>query len=60
MMEKKKDPIIQVLRVFEMSMIIATHLCQFYNVVVIRSVLFGVPLFFTISGYLYGGVKGRI
>ena len=53
-MTSKKDPIIKILRVFAMLTIIITHLCQFYNFVALRSLLIGVPLFFLISGYLYG------
>lgn len=54
-MKPKKDPIIKILRVFAMLTIIVTHLCQFYSFVALRSLLIGVPLFFLISGYLYGG-----
>lgn len=53
----KRNPSIVLVRVLAMSMIIFTHICQFFNWVSIRSLMFGVPLFLLISGYLYGNKK---
>lgn len=51
---QKRNSAISILRVMAMSLIIFTHLCHLYNWVAIRALVFGVPLFLCISGYLYG------
>lgn len=49
----KRNSAISILRVMAMSLIVFTHLCHLYNWVAIRALVFGVPLFLCISGYLY-------
>lgn len=51
---QKRNSAISILRVMAMSLIVFAHLCHLYNWVSIRALIFGVPLFFCISGYLYG------
>ena len=54
-----KNNIISILRVFAMLCVVLIHVIGYYDIpgspVIVQCLLFANPLFFFISGYLYGG-----